>query len=165
VITFGFKGILDDYGLQMEEIAMDSTCENQSTLHSVWSLILRLKFCVGRTNALGYELFALVGEANGQAVPFAFIFTTSTDGTAASGVKDRMLHDLLNYVVKRCPNTKFTLSDKDPSKVSTFHHMIMHAKHQLCCWHGNEYVKESLVENTPPAMYDLHKAHAVFSFI
>ena len=38
-IVFGFKGILDDYGSQMEEIVMDSTCENQSTLCSVWSLI------------------------------------------------------------------------------------------------------------------------------
>ena len=76
-----------------------------------------------------------------------------------------MLRDVLNYVVKWCPNIKFTLSDKDPSEVSTFRHMIMHTKHQLCCWHAIEYVKGRLAENTPLAMYDLHKAHAIFSFI
>ncbi|KAJ7821905.1 hypothetical protein B0H13DRAFT_1660027, partial [Mycena leptocephala] len=44
----------------------------------------------GKTNALGYELYAVVAEANGQTLPFAFAFTTSTDGTAAEGAKDRM---------------------------------------------------------------------------
>jgi hypothetical protein len=43
--------------------------------------------------------------------------------------------------------------------------MIMHAKHQLCCWHAIEYVKGRLAENIPPAMYDPRKAHVIFSFI
>lgn len=45
----------------------------------------------GKTNALSYELYGVIGEANGQALPLAFAFTCSTDGTAAPGAKDHMI--------------------------------------------------------------------------
>ena len=63
----------------------------------------------------GYELYGLIGEANGQALPLGFIFTAMTDGTATKGAKQRMLEGFLPWFTTRCPNIKFTLSDKDPS--------------------------------------------------
>lgn len=76
-----------------------------------------------------------------------------------------MLRDVLKYVTKRCPNIKFTLSDKDPTEISAFCHEVEHAKHQLCVWHVIEYLRTRLAENQPPALYDPRKAHAIFSFI
>jgi hypothetical protein len=72
---------------------------------------------------------------------------------------------MLKYVTKRCPNIKFTLSDKDPTEISAFRHEVPDAKHQLCCWHVIEYLKTRLAESKPPAMYDPRRAHAVCSFI
>ncbi|KAJ7810340.1 hypothetical protein B0H13DRAFT_1667543, partial [Mycena leptocephala] len=96
-IAFGFKEVLDGWAEKNEELAMDST----------W-----------RTNEAGYELYGFVGEGNGQAVPFAFLFTTSTDGTALEGAKTRLLSDILKYLNQRCPNLMFTLSDKEPAEIN-----------------------------------------------
>jgi hypothetical protein len=75
-----------------------------------------------------------------------------------------MLEAFLSWFSKRCPNIKFTLSDKDPSEIDAFRARI-HAKHQLCYWHGVRYVEERLAEDKPPAYYDPRKAHLVFGFI
>ncbi|KAJ7104672.1 hypothetical protein C8R44DRAFT_640136, partial [Mycena epipterygia] len=96
-IAFTFREIVDEYGADVEEIALDST----------W-----------KTNALGYELYAIVAEANGQALPLAFAFTTSTDGTAAEGAKDRMLQHVLGHISQHCPKIKFVGSDKDTTEIN-----------------------------------------------
>ncbi|KAJ7694762.1 hypothetical protein B0H17DRAFT_873912, partial [Mycena rosella] len=96
-IAFAFREILDEFGTMVEEIALDST----------W-----------RTNALGYELYAVVAEANGQALPLAFAFTTSTDGTAAEGAKDRMLQHVLGHIAGKCPNISFVGTDKDSTEIN-----------------------------------------------
>ncbi|KAJ7927677.1 hypothetical protein B0H13DRAFT_1537929, partial [Mycena leptocephala] len=96
-IAFAFREILDEYGSEVEEIAMDST----------W-----------KTNALGYELYAVVAEANGQALPLAFAFTTSTDGTAVEGAKERMLQHVLGHVSEKCPKITFVGSDKDSTEIN-----------------------------------------------
>ncbi|KAJ6521814.1 hypothetical protein DFH09DRAFT_938784 [Mycena vulgaris] len=36
-----------------------------------------------------------LAKPNGQAIPFAFLFTTNTDGTTPEGAKTRMLSDVL----------------------------------------------------------------------
>ncbi|KAF8230922.1 hypothetical protein L208DRAFT_1279679, partial [Tricholoma matsutake] len=94
-LAFSFKDILGDYGEETTEIAMDST----------W-----------KTNAMGYELYGVVGEANGQALPLPFAFTCSTDGTAAPGAKDRMLRDILRHIDKYTPNLAVAHSNKDPTE-------------------------------------------------
>ncbi|KAJ7678817.1 hypothetical protein B0H17DRAFT_840825, partial [Mycena rosella] len=143
-IAFGFKEVLDNWAEKNEELAMDST----------W-----------KTNAAGYELYGFVGEANGQAIPFTFLFTTNTHGTAPEGAKTRMLGDMLKFLNQRCPNLMFTLSDKEPAEITASRTEIAHAKHQLCYWHGIRYVGERLSENKPPAAYDPRQAHVVFTFI
>ncbi|KAJ7462856.1 hypothetical protein FB451DRAFT_1494892 [Mycena latifolia] len=101
--------------------------------------------------------------ANGQDIPFVFLFLTST-GYAAEGAKTRMLRDLLKYMSERCAFI-FTLSDNEPAEINACRAKILRAKHQLCYWHGITYIKERLAENKPPAAYDPRKAHKIFAFI
>lgn len=141
---------------------MDSTC-------GLYHLLLRhllnaTLFLPGRTNAAQYELYGFVGEANGQAMPLAFLFTIST-GDAAEGAKTRMLGDVLKYMNQRCPDIMFTLSDKEPAEINACRAEIPQAKHQLCYWHAITYIEERLAENKPPAAYDPRKAHQIFDFI
>ncbi|KAG6818224.1 hypothetical protein H0H93_006687 [Arthromyces matolae] len=143
-IAFSLREVLERYGDEIEEIAMDST----------W-----------KTNALGYELYAILGEANGQGIPVAFAFTTSTDGTAPAGAKDRMMQQVIRHVYSQCQNIRFTLSDKDISEINALRAEIPTAKHQLCYWHAIRYITERLAKNEPPAAYDPRKANAIFDFI
>ncbi len=108
---------------------------------------------LGKTNAAGYELYSLVAELNGCAIPLAFLFTTS-DGTAAKGTKDLMLQDFLDFIVKHCPSICFTDSDKETSEINAFEVKIPHAKHQLCYWHAIRYIEKCLGEDKPPVFYD-----------
>ncbi|KAJ8077382.1 hypothetical protein PM082_001812 [Marasmius tenuissimus] len=142
-VAFGFKEILDAVSESTEEIAVDST----------W-----------KTNVLGYELYAVIAERNGEAIPLAFMFTTH-DETMEEGSKDLLLHDLLKFTKSRCPNIKFTLSDKDTSEINACRHVLADAKHQLCYWHAIRYLEKQLTENRPLAAYNPRKAHKVFDFI
>ena len=110
-------------------------------------------------------MYGLIGKANGQALPLGFIFTAMTDGTATKGAKQRMLEGFLPWFTTRCPNIKFTLSDKDPSEIGACRTKITNAKHQLCYWHGVCYIEERLAEDKPPAKYDPRKANLIFPFI
>jgi hypothetical protein len=159
-IAFGFKEVLDGWAEKNEELAMDSTCKFHARIIGNNLIVIS-----GRTNEAGYELYGFVGEGNGQAVPFAFLFTTSTDGTALEGAKTRLLSDILKYLNQRCPNLMFTLSDKEPAEINASRAEIPQAKHQLCYWHGIKYVGERLAEDRPPAHYDPRRAHAEYSFI
>ncbi|KAJ3965249.1 hypothetical protein EV361DRAFT_811027, partial [Lentinula raphanica] len=95
-IAFAFTKILDGIGSDIEEVLMDST----------W-----------KTNALGYELFAIVGELNGQAIPLAFLLVTLTEA-ANEGTKESILRDFISWIAKQCPKIKFTLTDKDVTEIN-----------------------------------------------
>lgn len=68
--------------------------------------------------------------SNGRAIPLAFVFTTSEE-SALEGSKTNMLQDVLEFVGKRCPNVRFTLSDKDVSEIAAFRMKMPTAKYQL----------------------------------
>ncbi|KIJ26066.1 hypothetical protein M422DRAFT_192663 [Sphaerobolus stellatus SS14] len=141
--SFGLKDVIESFGSEINEIAMDST----------W-----------KTNAAGYELYAVVAEAGGRALPLAFTFVTTVGGGRV-GAKDRTLQDVLRWIKAKCPNIKFTLSDKDQSEINAFSTVFDKAKHQLCYWHAIRYLEERLGEDRPPASYDGRKAHSHFNFI
>ncbi|KIY68664.1 hypothetical protein CYLTODRAFT_252877 [Cylindrobasidium torrendii FP15055 ss-10] len=142
-IAFGFKEVLTGLGETVEEVLMDST----------W-----------KTNALGYELYSIVAEMNGQAVPLAFMFVTLLE-SAQEGTKGALLRQFIQAITHHCPNIMFTLSDKDILEIDGFRIEIPNAKHQLCYWHGIKYIEKRLGENRPPAAYDPRIAHAVFDFV
>ncbi|KAF8226953.1 hypothetical protein L208DRAFT_1406196 [Tricholoma matsutake] len=132
-LAFGFKNILADYGEELHEIAVDST----------W-----------QTNALSYELYAVMGEADGRALPLAFAFTCSTDGNTAPGAKDRMLQDVLRCITQYCPNIVSVNTDKDQTELSAVNEVFPYARRQLCYWHAIRYLETRLAEDKPPAKYD-----------
>lgn len=88
-----------------------------------------------------------------------------TDGSAKPGTKQQILMEVLAELSKRCPNIKFTLSDKDPSEINACRISVSNAKHPLCYWHGIRCIEEQLAEDKPPAAYDPRIAHAAFEFI
>ncbi|KAG6917946.1 hypothetical protein DXG01_017130, partial [Tephrocybe rancida] len=143
-LAFAFREVLSVYGSKITEIAMDST----------W-----------KTNAAGYELYGIVGEANGQALPLAFAFTASMDHTAEPGAKDRMIQSVLRHVREHCPNIHFAHTDKDKSEINAIHAVLPYAKSQLCYWHAIKYLCECLAEDKLPTKYDPRRAHQLFSFI
>ncbi|KAF8872019.1 hypothetical protein CPB84DRAFT_1753779 [Gymnopilus junonius] len=98
-LAFTFKGVLDEVGKEIVKVAMDST----------W-----------KTNALGYELYGIVGKLNGQAIPLTFCFTASTNENVVHGAKDCLLCSVIKFVAERCPNIQFTLSDKDTMEINGF---------------------------------------------
>ena len=77
---------------------MDSTCKNLLELN-FHSTHIYLK------GKLGYELYAVVGEANGQALPLAFAFMCSTNCTVAAGTKDCTCFIMLMSTASDCSNT------------------------------------------------------------
>ncbi|KAG6907485.1 hypothetical protein DXG01_008775 [Tephrocybe rancida] len=143
-IAFAFREVLSEFGSEITEIAMDST----------W-----------KTNAAGYELYGVVGEANGQALVLAFAFTASIDGTAEEGAKDRMMQRVLEHVRGYCPGIQFAHTDKDKTEINAIHRALPRARSQLCYWHAIRYLKERLAEDKVPAKYDPRKAHKIFDFI
>jgi hypothetical protein len=118
-----------------------------------------------KTNALGLELSALVGEYNGEAIPLAFIFIGSTDGSSTTGAKERILDSFLSRLAKFFRALGFTLTDKELCEISVFRKRFPLTKHQLCWWHAIRYIEIRLSENRPPALYNAALAHARFSFI
>ena len=69
------------------------------------------------TNALSYELYGVVAEAAGQALPITFIFMMM-DSHAAEGAKEQMLQAVIMHVAQWCPNITFTLMDKDTTEIN-----------------------------------------------
>ncbi|KAJ9111276.1 hypothetical protein QFC22_006576 [Naganishia vaughanmartiniae] len=139
--AFVMKDVLTERGTMIHEIGMDST----------W-----------KTNALGYELYAFVAEANGQALPLLFMFI-QLDSTAETHEKRRALAQCLRYILPACPNIKFVLSDKDQSELNACADVLPPVvKHQLCYWHVLRYIGDRLAENTRPTRYDAGLASRTF---
>ncbi|KAF9516176.1 hypothetical protein BS47DRAFT_1292824 [Hydnum rufescens UP504] len=144
MLAFVLKFTVDNWGEQTVELAIDGTFN---------------------TNSAGYEVLAVMTEANGQGIPLGFFIHTSTNGTANIGAKERVLEDYLRYFMKACPNFRFTLSNKELSEIKAMQKVFPSATHISCFWHATKTVEECLSENRPPAAYNPQKANHMFSFI
>ncbi|TFK47321.1 hypothetical protein OE88DRAFT_1636709 [Heliocybe sulcata] len=142
VIAYAFRDIVEGWAHKTAELALDSTF---------------------KTNAAGYELFAIIAEAHGQSLALGLLFTKGI-GESEAGSKEKILVEVLTWYKQHAPNVKFTLSDKD-TEINACRTVMPKAKHQLCYWHALKYVRERLSKNKPPAAYDPRKAHGVFGFI
>ncbi|EJD32865.1 hypothetical protein AURDEDRAFT_43361, partial [Auricularia subglabra TFB-10046 SS5] len=94
--AFAFKEIVERLNTAVVELAMDSTF---------------------KTNALGYEMYAILTEVNGQLMPLATILTSLTE-EAHPGAKEHLIEDVLRWLYLHCPNSHFSLSDKDTSEIN-----------------------------------------------
>lgn len=114
-------------------------------------------------------MYAVIGEANGQALPLAFLFMRGIRRDKEEGEKttliERFLQELKGRGLLATDNPdQFAHSDKDRCKTVAFGR-VFRAKRQLCNWHGIKYIRERLAENKPPAHYDPRAAHQMFPFI
>lgn len=104
----------------------------------------------------------MIGEANGQALPLAFMFVRST-GDKDAGAKIDLLENFLRRLRERgvlatdSPD-RFAHSDKERAEVVAFLRVFI-SERQLCHWHGVKYIRERLDENKAPARYDPRAAH------
>ncbi|KAF9503161.1 hypothetical protein BS47DRAFT_1254322, partial [Hydnum rufescens UP504] len=144
VIAFVLKNSTHSWATHTVELALDGTFT---------------------TNMAGYEMSTVMAEANGQGIPLGFFMHVSTNGTVASGAKGWVLNDFLAYYARKCPNVKFTLSDKESSEIKAMRTTFPHAKHICCFWHATTYIDEQLAKNIPPMAYDPHSAYCIFNFI
>ena|SRR5258708_24877277 len=118
--------------------------------------------CVVRTNAAGYELTAIMAEANGQGIPLGFLLHVSMDGMALKNAKQHILKEYLTYFRQYCPNIRFTLSDKESSEIEAMRAIFPEAKHTCCYWHAIRYIEGRLTQNRPPATYNAKLAAQFF---
>jgi hypothetical protein len=142
----------------------------QLVSHLLMLKIMKLTVISRKTNTFGYELYGLIEEANGKALPLGFTFTEMTDGSAKKGTMQHMLKEVLTWFKAWtwCLHIKFTLSNKDSYEINVIHLVIVRAKHQLCCWHAERYIEACLKENKLLAWYDPYdpcNAQMIFSFI
>ncbi|KAF9519027.1 hypothetical protein BS47DRAFT_1358437 [Hydnum rufescens UP504] len=124
MLAFALKFTIDNWGEQTVKLAIDVN-----------------------TNSAGYEVSAVMAEANGQGIPLGFFIHTSTNGTANIGAKE------------------FTLSNKELSEIKAMRKVFPSTTHISCFWHATKTVEECLSENRPPAAYNPHEANHMFSFI
>lgn len=117
------------------------------------------------TNSAKYEVSVLMAEANGQGIPLGFFYHVSTDGTASVGAKSRALSCFLRYYAPKCPNVKFTLSDKEIEEIKPLRAVFPGAKHISCSWHAVEAIKARLASDTLPGTYEPRVAFQLHSFI
>lgn len=106
-----------------------------------------------------------MAEFRGEGIPLGFIYTLSTDGTATTGAKGRILNDFLSYFAKQCKKVRFTLTDKERAEIDACRRAFPAAKHQCCYWHAIRYIEQRLSEDRGTLPYDPKQANCVFSFI
>ncbi|RDB28085.1 hypothetical protein Hypma_001560 [Hypsizygus marmoreus] len=116
------------------------------TLTSFISLIKKAFYSIWKTSAVGYKLYRIIREAEGWALPLAFVFTASCKGSHAT---------IIHRLKKDCPNLKFAYIDKNKTEIKVIHDILMEVKSQLCYWHAMKYLHKQLVEDTAPAAYNL----------
>jgi hypothetical protein len=115
-------------------------------------------------NKQNMELFAGVADIHGEGLPLSFLFISS-DKSAASGAKQRVLEGWYSALKTRGIEPEFTLSDKDDSEINALRRVWPDAKHQLCLWHALRAWKRRLAKRKEGLMpYDAESAHQQFEF-
>ncbi|CAB4409818.1 unnamed protein product [Rhizophagus irregularis] len=113
-----------------------------------------------KTNVLGYELYAIIGQFDGSGFAMAYLFvegSKKSDGarTEILTLFFRALYDL------GMKNIQFFLTDKDFAQISAAQQIWPHVKIQICLWHIKKALKKRLSDNTQPKIitYSSNSAH------
>lgn len=143
--AFAFEFVLRARGPLVHELGMDSTCKFYSA-GSIQpaGLLAEPSVFSGKTNALGFELHAFVAEANGLALPLAFMFVKTGLSTTADP-KRTVIASCIERIRISCPNIEFTLSNKDQSEISAIRRVLPETRHQLCYRHVMKYLGNRLM--------------------
>ncbi len=122
----------------------------------------------GKCATGNWELFALLGEAQGAGVVLGWCFIWSKAlKDPQNGNKQKILVDFLQHFRDEWGvRPLVTLSDKDFSEINAYSKVFPSAKHQLCFWHCLHAVKKQLaVTHWQPGFYNIAQAWKEFPFI
>ena len=159
-IAFTLPHFLQQYGGQIRELALDSTCKFK--LEQIGCHTHSFKV---NTNGSRYEVFALLGEVYGAGMPLGYILIKTND--SVSNAKQHCIQQLLHHVKTTWKLRPIvTLTDKDWQEINAFLAQFPEVKHQLCFWHCLRTVKThlSILQQTP-AFYNVMDAMSKFRFI
>ena len=115
-----------------------------------------------------WELFALLGEAQGVGVVLGWCFIRSkVPKDVQTGDKQHTLENFLKHFQDEWGvNPLVTLSDKDFSEINAYSQVFPQAKHQLCFWHCLWAVKKRLaITHWQPGFYNIKQATTEYPFI
>ncbi|KAJ7272749.1 hypothetical protein B0H12DRAFT_1007797, partial [Mycena haematopus] len=144
-VAFALPSVLQKWGGQIREVAMDSAWE---------------------TNKSQFELFVFIGEVSGSGCPMAYLLIKSKKDSAPNSQQkylEKMLAHLQNMWGLRFLTT---LSDKYWPEINACRARASDAKHQLCYWHAIRAVKKRLaILKRRPAHYNVLQARLEFPAI
>src|ERR1044072_910863 len=106
-------------------------------------------YILDKTNALGFELYAVVGQIHGCGYPMAYLFLDNAKKN--DGMRKAILVDFLRSL-KECglTNLKLFLTDKDWAQINAARQVWPNIKVQLCLWHLEKAVNKRLADNKLP---------------
>ncbi|EXX62214.1 hypothetical protein RirG_163850 [Rhizophagus irregularis DAOM 197198w] len=109
-----------------------------------------------KTNALNFELYAVIGQIDGARFAAAYLFLDNAKKD--EGVRTEILTAFLTNLKKL---------DKDWSQINAAKIVWSNCKIQLCLWHAKKSIKKKLADNSEPKYnaYNPIEANSQFSFI
>ncbi|CAB5356722.1 unnamed protein product [Rhizophagus irregularis] len=119
-----------------------------------------------KTNALNFELYAVIGQIDGAGFAAAYLFLDNAKKD--EGVRTEILTAFLTNLKKLgLQFINYFLTDKDWSQINAAKIVWSNCKIQLCLWHAKKSIKKKLADNSEPKYnaYNPIEANSQFSFI
>ena len=151
------------------EIIFDATCKSNPNKIVIWFLLsqkLTNLFCIDKTNALGFELYAIIGQINGTGFPMVYLFLDNVKKD--DGIRTTILLEFFKQLQNRgLQNPEFFLTDKDWAQINAALSAWPNIKIQLCLWHLKRAVKKRLADSSIPkrSIYDSEFARTQTAFV
>ena len=123
-------------------------------------------FKLDKTNALKFELYAIIGQIDGAGFAAAYLFLDNVKKD--EGVRTEILTKFLyNLKILGLQFVDCFLTDKDWSQINAAKAVWNNCKIQLCFWYAKKAIKKKLADNSKPKYntYNASEAHSKLSFI
>ena len=122
--------------------------------------------CIDKTNALGFEVYAIIGQINGTGFPMVYLFLDNVKKD--DGIRTTILLEFFKQLQNRgLQNPEFFLTDKDWAQINAALSAWPNIKIQLCLWHLKRAVKKRLADSSIPkrSIYDSEFARTQTAFV
>ena len=157
-LAFNFKSTLEDYGEEIIEIGMDSTCKKSLVLLSEM-----LTETPGQGKQMGLVMSYMVLLEKQMARHCHWHLCSPVPPMAQPHPAPKII--CCKKFFSTWITTAQTLQPYILTELSAFCTVFPHARGQLCYWHAIRYLEQWLAEDKPPAKYDLQIANKSFTFI
>jgi len=129
-------------------------------------ILILIILLLDKTNALKFELYAIIGQIDGAGFAAAYLFLDNTKKD--EGVRTEILTAFLSNLKKLgLQFIKYFLTDKDWSQINAAKAVWNNCKIQLCLWHAKKSIKKKLADNSEPKhnTYNSIEANSKLPFI